>query len=195
MLTHSGILMIRKGTKTGGLFFHQNLSPYDFPTHLFEFISKMKDSVFNANFNDYFDKIKIVPSSSPINEIDRKISSDIQKDDTWIHLSQRFENTELSLVRFLFSQNFSELPDVSTLIDQEDESDFSFTNHLYIVDLEERKISFFVGGIGYNFCRSLVYEQKFEDYLNDHEMNLEILLERYNDLLERKEKELNERWN
>jgi len=195
MLMHSGILMIKKGNKTGGLFFHQNLSPYDFSMQLFGFISKLKDSTFNNHFNEYFDKIKIVSENSIINEEDRKALPNVLEGDTWIQLSRRHESSELSLVDMLFSGSFSELPDISESIDPQDESDFSLTNHLYIVDLEEETVSFFTGGIGYNFTRSLVFEQKFKDIEDDNESNMKISLSRYNELLEQKEKELNERWN
>lgn len=195
MLTHSGILMLKKGTKTGGLFFHQNLSPYDFPKQLFGFISKMKEQEFSNQFNTYFENVQIVEEDSIINEQDRKIVPNVEEGDTWIKLSHRHKSNELDLVDILFSASFSELPDISKSIDPEEESDFSLTNHLYIVDLEERTVSFFIGGIGYNFNRSLVYEQKFEDFVDNEEENINVLLERYDALLQLKENELNERWN
>ena len=186
MLAHSGIILFKKGTKQAGLHFYAGLSPYEFPRRLYQFLMLLKDTNFSESFNNYFDAINVVSVESIINPIDQKILSKINENDTWKDLSDVYTNYEFVLLDLLFSSSFLELPDVSTLIVDIDESDITHINHVYVVDLDERSIAHYIGGLGYNFDRSISFKEYIKDIPDDIEYNIKNYLVHYSELLKNK---------
>jgi hypothetical protein len=186
MLAHSGIILIKKGNKQAGLHFYAGLSPYEFPRSLFNFLNLLKDSKFSESFNNYFDNINVVSVQTAINAIDKSMLTKINESCTWKNLSDVYTSHENMLVDMLFSASFSELPDVSTLIVDLDESDLSHINHIYTIDLDENSVSHHIGGLGYNFERSISYKELIQDLSDDIELNLKNSLSKYSELLKNK---------
>lgn len=186
MLSHSGIILIKKGNKQAGLHFYAGLSPYEFPRSLFNFLNLLKDSKFSESFNNYIDNINVVSVQTTINAIDKLMLTKINESCPWKNLSDVYTSHESMLVDMLFSASFSELPDVSTLIVDIDESDLSHINHIYTIDLDENSVSHHIGGLGYNFERSLSYKEFIQDLSDDIELNLKNSLSKYSELLKNK---------
>lgn len=185
MLAHSGILMFKKGNKQAGLHFYAGLSPYEFPKSLFSFLVQFKDFNFSDSFNQYIQNINIVSVESAINSEDRKMLTKIQGEKPWIDLSDIYTGNESILVDMLFSSSFTELPDVSTLILSEEDSDISHINHVYVIDLDDESVSHYIGGLGFNFYRTLSFKKYFKDISDDAEMETNDLLSHYSELLKK----------
>lgn len=185
MLAHSGIIMFKKGNKKAGLNFFEGLSPYDFPYSLFSFLSLFQSQNFSESFNNYFDALTVVSIDSEINAEDMKMLTKAQENQTWKKLSLNYSPNQSVLLDILFSGSFTELPDVSTLIVPEDESDLSFVNHVFEIDLDENTVSHFIGGIGFNFCRTLCFEMQFSEISEDMDINKEFALAKYSELLKK----------
>lgn len=186
MLAHSGIILFKKVNRTAGLHFYAGLSPYEFPRTLFNFLIQLKDSRFKDSFNNYFDNISIVPFKSVINQIDKQMLTKANENCTWKDLSDLYTNYESVLANTLFSASFTELPDVSSLIVDIDDSEISHINHIYTIDLDENSISHHIGGIGFNFERSLSYKELIENITDDEEVFLKDSLSKYSELLKNK---------
>lgn len=177
--------MFKKGNKQAGLHFYAGLSPYEFPNYLFSFLFMFKDFNFSDSFNQYFQNIKVVSVESAINVEDRKILTKIQDEKTWLDLSDIYTDNESMLVDMLFSSSFTELPDISTLIIPEEDSDISHINHVYVIDLDDNSVSHYIGGLGFNFNRTLSYKKLFQDISDDSEIEANELLSNYSDLLKK----------
>lgn len=186
MLSHSGIIMFKKGNKQAGLVFEEGLSPYEFPSSLFKQMNLFKDTKFLESFNNYFDNLNIVSVSSEINEDDKIMLSKQNEEIIWKNLSDFYTENQSILFDLLFSASFKELPDVSSLIVPIEDSELSFLNHFYIIDLEENKISHFIGGLGFNFNRSLCFEINISDISDDIDFNCQYALNQYSELLKNK---------
>lgn len=186
MLSHSGIIMFKKGNRQAGLVFEEGLSPYEFPSSLFKFMNLFKDSTHLDSFNNYFDNLNIVSVSSEINEDDKIMLSKQNEEIIWKNLSDFYTENHSDLFDLLFSASFKELPDVSSLIVPIEDSELSFLNHFYIIDLEENKISHFIGGLGFNFNRSLCFEINISDISDDLDFNCKYALNKYSELLKNK---------
>lgn len=185
MLAHSGILMFKKGEKQAGLHFYAGLSPYEFPKSLFSFLAMFKDIKFSDLFNQYIQNVKVVSVKSTINSEDLKILTKIQDEKRWLDLSDIYTDNESMLVDMLFSSSFTELPDVSTLIVPEEDSDISHINHVYVIDLDDESVSHYIGGLGFNFNRTLSYKKYFKDISDDSEVEVKESLSNYSELLKK----------
>ena len=177
--------MFKKGNKTSGLFFSEGLNPYDFPDCLFKSLSSFKEPLFLESFNNYIETVKVVSVKSQINEEDKKILTKVKDNVTWKELGYLYAENEYILSELLFSQSFKELPDVSELIVDEEDSDLSFLNHFLIIDLDQNKLSHYMGGLGFNFCRTLCQEISFVDISDNNDLNSENFLQNYSKLLQK----------
>lgn len=175
-ILETGVIYFKNGRKKVGLYLFNGLNPKTLGEELFEFIVKLNNKDIYNSIKKYVEEVEVVTGLSEINKENLEIMREhVNMEDStqWHKFKFEFRKLPKIAVNLLLGANFNQLINMSKLFSTQEYSEAESINHIYEIDVKNKQLTYFYGGINTNQNWQKVKTIKFSEFVKNTSINSE----------------------